>query len=66
MIFDSAPLGKHFGDVLVDVQTTAYHADDTVSAQFVGANPRVRLPRPFVFPVENQKLIFKNPRTTFG
>jgi neutral ceramidase len=54
VIFDSAPFGKSFGAVLVDVNTTAYHAGDTVSAQFVGANPRVRLPRLFMFSSEKE------------
>ncbi|KAG6876987.1 hypothetical protein C0993_011300 [Termitomyces sp. T159_Od127] len=40
VVFDAAPVGKTFGDVLVDVNTTMYRAGDTVSAQFVGANPR--------------------------
>ncbi|EKM60398.1 uncharacterized protein PHACADRAFT_167760 [Phanerochaete carnosa HHB-10118-sp] len=44
VIVDHAPLGKHFGDVLTDVLTNApYHAGDTVSARFVGANPRNNL-----------------------
>ncbi|GLB38061.1 putative neutral/alkaline non-lysosomal ceramidase, C-terminal [Lyophyllum shimeji] len=43
VVFDSAG-GKKFGDVLIDVNKTAlYHAGDTVSAQFVGANPRNNL-----------------------
>ncbi|KAF5374642.1 hypothetical protein D9615_008931 [Tricholomella constricta] len=43
VVFDSAPIGKKFGAVLVDVKTSpAYHAGETVSAQFVGANPRVQ------------------------
>ncbi|KAG6816655.1 hypothetical protein H0H87_004298 [Tephrocybe sp. NHM501043] len=41
VVFDAAPIGNKFGAVLVDVNTTAYHAGDKVSAQFVGANPRV-------------------------
>ena len=44
MVFDAAPIGKSFGQVLTDVNTnTAYQAGSTVSAQFVGANPRVRV-----------------------
>jgi len=44
VVFDSAPIGMNFGSVLVDVNTSpAYHAGDTVSAQFVGANPRNNL-----------------------
>lgn len=43
MIYDTAPIGKRFGDVLVDVDNTTYRAGDTVRTQFVGANPRVRL-----------------------
>ena len=42
VVFDAPPIGKTFGAVLSDVQTSApYHAGDIVSAQFVGANPRV-------------------------
>ncbi|KAJ7661420.1 Neutral/alkaline nonlysosomal ceramidase [Mycena polygramma] len=43
VIFDAAPIGKKFGQVLIDVATTAYKAGDTVVAQFVGANPRNNL-----------------------
>ncbi|KAF8058537.1 Neutral/alkaline nonlysosomal ceramidase [Lyophyllum atratum] len=44
VVFDSAPIGKKFGAVLVDVKTSpAYRAGDKVSAQFVGANPRNNL-----------------------
>ncbi|KDR69911.1 hypothetical protein GALMADRAFT_255768 [Galerina marginata CBS 339.88] len=44
VVFDAAPIGKKFGAVLTDVKTTpAYHAGDTVSALFVGANPRNNL-----------------------
>ncbi|KAF5353132.1 hypothetical protein D9758_008800 [Tetrapyrgos nigripes] len=43
VVFDAAPIGKRFGDVLVDVNRDAYHAGDTVIAQFVGANPRNNL-----------------------
>ncbi|KAF7348448.1 Neutral ceramidase [Mycena venus] len=44
VVFDAAPSGKSFGQVLVDVvKTTAYHAGSTVLAQFVGANPRNNL-----------------------
>jgi neutral ceramidase len=43
VVFDAAPIGKSFGQVLIDVvKTAAYKAGDTVVAQFVGANPRVR------------------------
>ena len=42
VLFDAPPIGKKFGSVLTDVHTSApYHAGDIVSAQFVGANPRV-------------------------
>jgi Neutral/alkaline non-lysosomal ceramidase, C-terminal len=42
VVFDAPPLGKKFGAVLSDVQTSApYSAGEIVSAQFVGANPRV-------------------------
>ncbi|KZT65421.1 Neutral/alkaline nonlysosomal ceramidase [Daedalea quercina L-15889] len=44
VIQDTPPLGKNFGDVLVDVEVDSpYHAGDTVVAQFVGANPRNNL-----------------------
>jgi len=43
VMFDTAPIGKTFGAILVDVKHTAYHAGDTVTAQFVGANPRNNL-----------------------
>ena len=34
---DNSPIGKSFGGVLIDVnKQTAYHAGDTVVAQFVG------------------------------
>lgn len=42
VVFDAPPIGKKFGAVLTDVQTsTPYRAGNIVSAQFVGANPRV-------------------------
>ncbi|KAI0343537.1 Neutral/alkaline nonlysosomal ceramidase [Trametopsis cervina] len=40
IIQDNAPIGKKFGDALVDVAKTPYKAGDSVVAQFVGANPR--------------------------
>ncbi|KAJ7174628.1 Neutral/alkaline nonlysosomal ceramidase [Mycena filopes] len=44
VVFDAAPIGKSFGQVLIDVvKTAAYKAGDTVIAQFVGANPRNNL-----------------------
>ncbi|KAJ7740568.1 Neutral/alkaline nonlysosomal ceramidase [Mycena metata] len=44
VVFDAAPIGKSFGQVLIDVvKTTAYKAGQTVVAQFVGANPRNNL-----------------------
>ncbi|KAJ7200981.1 Neutral/alkaline nonlysosomal ceramidase [Mycena rebaudengoi] len=43
VVFDAPPIGKSFGQVLIDVAKTAYHAGDTVIAQFVGANPRNNL-----------------------
>ncbi|EPQ55350.1 Neutral/alkaline nonlysosomal ceramidase [Gloeophyllum trabeum ATCC 11539] len=42
VIVDNPPLGKHFGDVLKDVESS-YSAGQTVYAQFVGANPRNNL-----------------------
>ncbi|EIN06637.1 Neutral/alkaline nonlysosomal ceramidase [Punctularia strigosozonata HHB-11173 SS5] len=44
VVFDAPTIFKSFGDVLGDVKTdSAYHAGDSVSAQFVGANPRNNL-----------------------
>ncbi|KAJ7064710.1 Neutral/alkaline nonlysosomal ceramidase [Mycena amicta] len=43
VVFDAAPFGKSFGSVLVDASSTPYKAGQTVSAQFVGANPRNNL-----------------------
>ncbi|KAF8883297.1 Neutral/alkaline non-lysosomal ceramidase-domain-containing protein [Infundibulicybe gibba] len=43
VVFDAPPIGKKFGAVLADVETTTYHAGDTVTVQFVGANPRNNL-----------------------
>ncbi|KAJ7066898.1 Neutral/alkaline nonlysosomal ceramidase [Mycena belliarum] len=43
VVFDAPPIGKSFGQVLVDVAKTTYKAGDTVVAQFVGANPRNNL-----------------------
>ncbi|KNZ73390.1 Neutral ceramidase A, partial [Termitomyces sp. J132] len=62
IVFDAAPIGNVFGDVLVDVNTTPYHACDTVSAQFVGANPRASyfllcdLTNCLIFPLNNLHL----------
>ncbi|KAF9449265.1 Neutral/alkaline nonlysosomal ceramidase [Macrolepiota fuliginosa MF-IS2] len=43
VVFDAAPIGKSFGSVLADVNSTPYNAGDTVHVQFVGANPRNNL-----------------------
>jgi len=44
VVFDAPPFGKHFGQVLTDVNTqTPYSAGSSVSVQFVGANPRNNL-----------------------
>jgi len=43
VVVDSAPIGKKFGQVLVDVAARALRAGDTASAVFVGANPRNNL-----------------------
>ncbi|KAG7441035.1 Neutral/alkaline nonlysosomal ceramidase [Guyanagaster necrorhizus] len=42
VVFDAAPIGKQFGDVLADVGAS-YVVGDTVTAQFVGADPRNNL-----------------------
>ncbi|RDB20798.1 Neutral ceramidase [Hypsizygus marmoreus] len=44
VIFDAAPIGKKFGAITTDVKTSStYHAGETISAEFVGANPRNNL-----------------------
>ncbi|KAF9525003.1 Neutral/alkaline nonlysosomal ceramidase [Crepidotus variabilis] len=44
VVFDAAPIGKKFGDVIQDVKTTGpYHVGETVIAAYVGANPRNNL-----------------------
>lgn len=40
-MFDAAPIGHSFGQVLQDVNSIPYSANETVYALFVGANPRV-------------------------
>jgi neutral ceramidase len=42
VVLDAAPLGKHFGDVLVQ-PAAAYARGAVVNASFVGANPRNNL-----------------------
>jgi neutral ceramidase len=41
VIFDAPSIGYNFGQILIDVNLTPYGAGETVSALFVGANPRV-------------------------
>jgi len=43
VIVDNPPFRRHFGQVLIDVGSGPYRAGDTVTAQFVGANPRNNL-----------------------
>ncbi|KZF19619.1 Neutral/alkaline nonlysosomal ceramidase [Xylona heveae TC161] len=43
VVYDRAPLFKSFGQVLNDVDSKVYRAGDSVSASFVGANPRNNL-----------------------
>lgn len=43
VVFDAPSLGKGFGSVLANVNSTPYRAGDTVHVQFVGANPRNNL-----------------------
>ncbi|KAI0042653.1 Neutral/alkaline nonlysosomal ceramidase [Auriscalpium vulgare] len=43
VVFDSAGIGHSFGDVLTDVSASSFSAGQTVSATFVGANPRNNL-----------------------
>ena len=40
-MFDAAPIGHSFGQVLQDVNSSPYSATETVYVLFVGANPRV-------------------------
>jgi neutral ceramidase len=40
-VFDAAPIGRSFGQVIRDVNSIPYSAGETVYALFVGANPRV-------------------------
>lgn len=42
VVFDAAPLGKKFGDVLLQPRSS-YRSGEKVVAQFVGANPRNNL-----------------------
>ncbi|KAK7731988.1 hypothetical protein SLS57_000966 [Botryosphaeria dothidea] len=42
VVYDSAGIGKSYGDVVTDVEST-YTAGDIVKATFVGANPRNNL-----------------------
>ncbi|KAJ7215732.1 Neutral/alkaline nonlysosomal ceramidase [Mycena rebaudengoi] len=42
--FDAAPLGKHFGQIVKDVNTTVpYRVGDTVAVRFIGADPKNNL-----------------------
>ncbi|KIM86048.1 hypothetical protein PILCRDRAFT_65446 [Piloderma croceum F 1598] len=43
VIVDNPPFRKQFGQVLIDVDSSPYSTGDTVTAQFVGANPRNNL-----------------------
>ncbi|KAF8341009.1 Neutral/alkaline nonlysosomal ceramidase [Amanita rubescens] len=43
VVFDAAPIGQSFGQVLTDVNSAPYSIGDTVSVLFVGADPRNNL-----------------------
>ncbi|KAF8726187.1 hypothetical protein AX14_007956 [Amanita brunnescens Koide BX004] len=43
VVFDAAPIGRSFGQVIRDVNSIPYSAGETVYALFVGANPRNNL-----------------------
>jgi len=43
VVFDAAPIGHSFGQVLQDVNSIPYSANETVYVLFVGANPRNNL-----------------------
>lgn len=43
VIYDGAPIGSSYGDILSDIQGSSYRPGDTVNATFVGANPRNNL-----------------------
>ncbi|KAK4626303.1 Neutral ceramidase 2 [Fulvia fulva] len=40
VVVDRAGFFKNFGDVITNVDEVPYHAGDTISARFIGANPR--------------------------
>ncbi|KAJ3559863.1 hypothetical protein NM688_g75 [Phlebia brevispora] len=73
VIFDNAPLGSSFGSVQTDVLKTPYSAGDSVSAVFVGADPRnnLRLEETFLTVdslVNNQWIVVRtdsHPSTVF-
>ncbi|KAG5995623.1 hypothetical protein E4U43_003006 [Claviceps pusilla] len=43
VLYDRTPLSKAFGDTVSDVQKKQFRREETVSATFVGANPRNNL-----------------------
>ncbi|EAW08086.1 neutral/alkaline ceramidase [Aspergillus clavatus NRRL 1] len=43
VVYDNAPIGKSFGDVVSTVSKTTYKPGETASTTFVGANPRNNL-----------------------
>ncbi|KAF8169047.1 Neutral/alkaline nonlysosomal ceramidase [Mycena galopus ATCC 62051] len=73
VVFDAPPIGKSFGAVLVDVLKTPYSAGDTVTAQFVGADPRnnLRLEGTFLYVDQLKSNVWtpvrsdSHPSTTF-
>ena len=40
VVYDNAPIGKSFGDVISNPSNQTYRPGDTVNTTFVGANPR--------------------------
>ncbi|KAJ5083663.1 hypothetical protein N7456_013090 [Penicillium angulare] len=43
VVYDNAPIGKSFGDVITNPSNKKYGPGDTVNTKFVGANPRNNL-----------------------
>lgn len=43
VVYDGAPIGKSFGDVISNPKNESYGPGDTVNTTFVGANPRNNL-----------------------
>lgn len=59
VVYDSAPFGKSFGDVIFSPTDAVYRVGDMVSTTFVGANPRNDLRHESTFAAVERK----NPET---